>query len=242
VLTLTSVVTCYGEAQALKGVSLHARPGEIVALIGANGAGKTTVLNTISGVTPARRGKVIFEEREITRLAPEQVVRLGITQVPEGRQLFASMTVEENLRLGAYPRRLARSQLRGEMEEVLEILPVLAVRLGRIAGSLSGGEQQMVAIGRGLMARPKLLLLDEPTMGLAPMLAREVLAVVGRLRERGGNVLLVEQNARAALAIADRGYVLEMGKIVLEATAKDLLENREVQRAYLGKGRRMVED
>jgi branched-chain amino acid transport system ATP-binding protein len=241
-LKLTSVITCYGAAQALKGVSLHVKPGAVVALIGANGAGKTTVLNTISGVTPARRGKVFFDDRDITAMSPEQIVRLGITQVPEGRQLFSSMTVAENLRLGAYHRRIARPTLRCELEEILTIFPALKSRLNYLAGSLSGGEQQMVAIGRGLMAKPKLLLLDEPTMGLAPMLAREILAVVDRLRDHNVNVLLVEQNARAALAIADHGYVLETGRIVLDAPARDLLENREVQRAYLGKGRSKVED
>jgi branched-chain amino acid transport system ATP-binding protein len=240
VLKLTSVNTFYGAVQALKGVSLHVNEGEIVALVGANGAGKTTVLNTISGLTPARQGKVVFQEREITRRAPEDIVQLGISHIPEGRQLFDSLSVADNLMLGAYRRKSPRRQIRRDLDDVLGIFPSLAPRMRQLAGSLSGGEQQMVAIGRGLMAKPCLLLLDEPSMGLAPMLVKGILEVIRHLHEQGCTVLLVEQNARAALAIADRGYVLETGKVVLEESAQDLLDNREVQRAYLGKGRQKI--
>ena len=239
-LRLTSINTYYGAVQALKGVSLHVNPGEIVALIGANGAGKTTVLNTISGLTPARQGKVVFDNRDITTRIPEEIVQLGISHIPEGRQLFGSLPVIDNLMLGAYRRKASKSTLRHDLDEVLAIFPCLTPRLKQLAGSLSGGEQQMVAIGRGLMAKPRLLLLDEPSMGLAPMLVKEILEVIKRLRKQGDTVLLVEQNARAALNIADRGYVLETGKVVLEESARDLLENHEVQRAYLGKGRQKI--
>jgi branched-chain amino acid transport system ATP-binding protein len=240
VLKLMSVNTYYGSVQALKGVSLHVNPGEMVALVGANGAGKTTVLNTICGLTPARQGKVIFEGRDITRAAPDRIVRWGASHVPEGRQLFGSMSVRDNLLLGAYARRATRAALQQDIDEILQVFPALRTRLGQHAGSLSGGEQQMVAIGRGLMAKPRLLLLDEPSMGLAPLLVREIFGVIERLRKQECTILLVEQNARAALQIADRGYVLETGKMVLEASAADLLDNREVQRAYLGKGYREV--
>jgi len=242
VLRVTSVVTYYGRVQALKGVSLHVGAGEVVAMIGGNGAGKSTVLRTITGVTPAARGTVAFEDRDITRLNPEQVVALGVSHVPEGRQLFPPMSVADHLLLGAYrwPRRVKRAKMREDLERVFELFPVLRERREQAAGTLSGGEQQMLTIARALMARPRLLLLDEPSVGLAPMVAREIFATIARLRERGITVLLVEQSARAALNVCDRGYVLETGRVVLEGSAQELKEDREVQRAYLGKGYRRV--
>lgn len=243
-LRVTSAVTYYGRVQALKGVSLHIGAGEVVAMIGANGAGKSTVLRTITGITPAARGKVVFEDRDITRLSPEQVVALGISHVPEGRQLFYPMSVADHLLLGAYrwPRRLKRAQLKEDLERIYELFPILRQRSGQTAGTLSGGEQQMLTIARALMARPRLLLLDEPSVGLAPLVAREIFATIERLREQGITVLLVEQSARAALNICDRAYVLETGRVVLEGSARELKEDREVQRAYLGRGYTRVEE
>jgi branched-chain amino acid transport system ATP-binding protein len=242
VLKLTSVVTNYGRTSALHGVSLHVRPGEIVALVGANGAGKTTVLNTISGITPAAKGKVYYGEKDIARMGADRIVRLGVSHVPEGRQLFAPLTVKDNLLLGSYTRSRAQKQahLKEDLERIYGIFPILQERSDQRAGTLSGGEQQMLAIGRALMARPTLLLLDEPSMGLAPRVLAEIFTAIGEFRTQGLTVLLVEQNARWALKIADRGYVLETGNIVLEGSAEELMENREVQRAYLGKGYREV--
>ena len=243
-LRVASAVTYYAHVQALKGVSLHVQPREVVAMIGANGAGKSTVLRTISGLTPAARGSVEFDGRDVTRATPEQIVAAGISHVPEGRQLFYPLSVADNLLLGAYrwPRRLKRSDLGEGLERVYELFPILRERRDQTAGTLSGGEQQMLSIARALMARPKLLLLDEPSVGLAPMVAREIFSTIARLREQGVTVLLVEQNARAALDVADRGYVLETGRVVLEGTAEELREDREVQRAYLGRGYRRVEE
>ncbi len=233
-LTLHSVCTYYGRVQALKGVSLHVAEGELVALIGANGAGKTTVLNTISGLTPARRGQVLLNGADITAWAPEQIVRAGASQVPEGRQVFGPLSVADNLRLGAYARGGGK-QVQTDLQRVTELFPLLRERLRARAETLSGGEQQMLAIARALMARPRLLLLDEPSTGLAPLVVREILKKIAELRQQGTTILLVEQNARAALRIADRGYVMETGKVVLQGTAQELLDNKEVQRAYLGK-------
>jgi len=243
VLRVTSAITYYGGVQALKGVSLHVGAGEVVAMIGANGAGKSTVLRTITGATPAARGTVVFEGRDVTRMSPEQTVALGISHAPEGRQLFYPMSVADHLLLGAYrwPRRSKRAEMATELERVWELFPILRERRQQLAGTLSGGEQQMLTIARALMARPRLLLLDEPSVGLAPLVARDIFAAICRLRERGITVLLVEQNARAALDICDRGYVLETGSVVLEGSARELREDREVQRAYLGKGYRRVE-
>jgi branched-chain amino acid transport system ATP-binding protein len=238
VLRLTSVEASYGRVKALRGVSLHVDEGEIVTLIGANGAGKSTILKTISGLVRADTGSISFDDEETNAWGPVQIVRVGLCQVPEGRQLFGTLSVADNLMLGAYVRR-ARSSKReivADIEEQYERFPLLADRRNQHAGSLSGGEQQMLALARGLMSRPKMLLLDEPSLGLAPIIAREFFETVSKLREEGLTVLLVEQNARAALQIADRGYVLETGRIVLEGTAQDLLGNPEVQRAYLGKG------
>lgn len=243
-LRMASVITAYGRTVALRGVSLHVREGEIVALVGANGAGKTTVLNTISGITPLSKGSVQYGGKEIGRAAADRIVRLGLSQVPEGRQLFAPLSVKDNLLLGAYSRtgRERRAHLADDLERVYAMFPRLKERTEQRAGTLSGGEQQMLAIGRGLMANPKMLLLDEPSMGLAPRVMADIFQAIAHCREQGLTVLLVEQNARWALRIADRGYVIETGSIVMEGTAEELLENREVQRAYLGKGYREVWD
>ncbi len=238
-LRLKSVHTYYGKIHALKGVSLHVNRGEIVTLIGANGAGKTTLLRTISGLTPASRGAVHYNAQEITRMQAEEIVRAGISHVPEGRKLFATLSVRDNLEMGAFVRH-DREQVREDLAGFRRKFPILSERWHQIAGTLSGGEQQMVAITRALMASPELLILDEPSMGLSPMLVREIFRIITRLREEGTTILLIEQNARAALHIADRGYVLETGRIVVEGTSQTLLEHNEVRRAYLGKGYREV--
>jgi branched-chain amino acid transport system ATP-binding protein len=241
-LVVTSVVTYYGSVQALKGVSLHVDQGEIVALIGANGAGKTTTLHTISGLLAPRRGRVEFEGRSIGGRPPERIVRAGVSQVPEGRQVFGALAVRDNLLLGAYQVRWRekRTHLHQQLERVYEMFPVLRERARQAAGTLSGGEQQMLAIGRALMGRPKLLLLDEPSLGLAPRMARTIFDAIPGFRQAGLTVLLVEQNARAALQIADRAYVMETGRIVMEGLAQELANQPEVQRAYLGRGYREV--
>jgi branched-chain amino acid transport system ATP-binding protein len=222
----------YGRIQALREMTLEVAEGELVALVGANGAGKTTLLRAISGVQPASAGTVRFDGRDITRATPDRRVRLGIAQVPEGRQVFGPLSVEDNLRLGGYTR--ARAEAAATLEEVYGRFPVLAERRDQAAGTLSGGQQQMLAIGRALMARPRLLLLDEPSMGLAPLLVEEIFATVRRLKQGGTTIFLVEQNAYAALAIADRGYVVETGSIVLTDKGPALLENELVKTAYLG--------
>jgi len=236
-LEVTDLAVAYGAIQALKGVSLQIREGSIACLIGANGAGKTTLLRAISGLLPVQWGRIRFEGREIAGLAPETIVWLGISHVPEGRQNFATVSVRDNLLIGAYPvyRRSRRGEIEAAMERVFRLFPILRERAHQLAGTLSGGEQQMLAIGRVLMARPRLVLLDEPSMGLAPTLVREILRQLRRLPGEGTTVLLVEQNARAALRIADHGYVMEGGRITLEGKARDLAENEEVKRAYLGR-------
>ncbi|MEI6208079.1 MAG: ABC transporter ATP-binding protein [Desulfuromonadales bacterium] len=238
-LRFKKINTYYGKVHALKNVSLHVAEGEIVALIGANGAGKTTILNTISGVTPASGGEILFSGQQLTSLAPDRIVKLGISQVPEGRQLFKPLSVVDNLELGAYLRyrnRECKTAIHKDMARVFTLFPRLQERRKQLSGTMSGGEQQMLAIGRALMANPKLLLLDEPSMGLAPMVFQEIFRVLSQLRqEHGTTILLVEQNARAALKLADRGYVLETGKVILEGTAEELMQNSEVKRAYLGK-------
>ena len=243
-LRVKNVNTYYGKVHALKNVSLHLSEGEIVALIGANGAGKTTMLNTLSGVIPPTGGTIQFLGQPVAGLAPDRIVKIGISQVPEGRQVFKGLTVADNLEMGAYLRfrsREAREQIRRDMGRIYELFPRLDERRKQMAGTLSGGEQQMLAIGRALMAKPRLLLLDEPSMGLAPLVVQEIFAVIERLRQdEGATVLLVEQNARAALKMADRGYVLETGKVILEGVACELLENKEVQRAYLGKEKKEI--
>jgi len=227
----------YGSIQALRKVSLHISPGEIVALIGANGAGKSTLLNSISGLVPLLRGEISFFGRSIVGMRPEDIVHLGISQVPEGRQIFSPLSVIDNLMVGAYQRyrSLGRKGIKRDVEEVFGLFPILRERKDQPAGTLSGGEQQMLAIGRALMSRPKLLLLDEPSMGLAPRIVVQIFDVIKRLRDEGTMILLVEQNAKLALNLADRGYVLETGRIVLEGTGGELLQDREIERAYLGR-------
>ncbi len=222
----------YGRIPALKGIDIAVREGELVALVGANGAGKTTLLRAISGVIEVSGGSIRFEGRDITHAAPEQRVRQGIVQVPEGRQVFGPLAVEDNLRLGAYTR--PRSDDAGSLESVYAMFPMLRERGRQAAGMLSGGQQQMLAMGRALMARPRLLLLDEPSMGLAPRLVEEVFARIAELKRRKTTIFLVEQNARAALAVADRAYVIETGRIVLSGTGAELLASPQVQTAYLG--------
>ena len=223
----------YGAVHALKGVTLRAEAGEVVTLIGANGAGKTTLLRSISGLVPSRAGRVLFEGRDITRTAPHEIVGLGISQAPEGRMVFANLTVEDNLDLGAY-RRKDRAGIQQDRERVYRLFPRLLERRKQVSGTLSGGEQQMLAIGRALMSRPRLLLLDEPSLGLAPLLVREIFRTIREINGRGVTILLVEQNAHMALTVAGRGYVLETGRVVLEDRAASLLQNAEVKKAYLG--------
>ena len=232
-LRVESLDVFYGAVHALKGVTLHAEAGEIVTLIGANGAGKTTLLRSISGLVPARAGRVMFEERDITRTPAHEIVALGVSQAPEGRMVFANLTVEDNLELGAY-RRKDRAKIREDFDGVYALFPRLKERRRQTAGTLSGGEQQMLAIARALMSRPRLLLLDEPSLGIAPILVREIIRTIREINQRGVTVLLVEQNAHLALAIARRGYVLETGRVKIEDDADRLLENEDVKRAYLG--------
>ena len=236
-LRIRNLQTYYGRIRVLDNVSLSVKPGEVVTLIGANGAGKSTILNCISRLVPCREGEIFFQGQRINGQPPEAVVRLGICQVPEGRQIFQPLTVLENLELGAYLRygRRDKTLIKQDMNMVYSLFPVLAERLQQISGTLSGGEQQMLAIGRALMSRPKLLLLDEPSMGLAPRVVADIFHTVVKLRQDGLTILIVEQNARAVLRIADRGYVLETGKIILQGTASELLEDHDVKRAYLGR-------
>jgi branched-chain amino acid transport system ATP-binding protein len=232
VLSVEQVRSSYGRIEALHGVSIEVGRGEIVTLLGANGAGKSTLMRAISGVQPISAGRIRFDDRPLEGVSSHARVALGIAQVPEGRQVFAPLSVEDNLRLGAWPRRNAR--LDAELASVYELFPILASRRRISAGMLSGGEQQMLAIGRALMAKPRLLLLDEPSMGLAPMLVEQILDVVRGLKQAGLTVLLVEQNARAALATADRGYVIETGRIATSGNSNALLADARVQAAYLG--------
>lgn len=232
-LVLKNLEVCYDRIQAIKGISLHVAKGEVVSLIGANGAGKTTTLRAISGLMERVTGDILLEQRSIRNCSPDRIVKAGVAHVPEGRQVFAPLSVTDNLRLGAYTRR-DRAGIAADMARVFGMFPRLAERKNGYAGVLSGGEQQMLALGRALMAHPKILLLDEPSMGLAPLVIREIFSAIGRLRDEGVTILLVEQNARAALDISDRAYVLETGRIVLSGTAEELLSSADVQRAYLG--------
>jgi branched-chain amino acid transport system ATP-binding protein len=237
-LKLKNLDVYYGKIHAIKRVSLHVNKGEIVALIGANGAGKTTMLRTISGLLKAGGGSVFFEGADILKHSSDSIVKMGISHVPEKGLVFKPMSVEDNLVLGAYPRYSLRNRsvCRADMDQIYAMFPVLKERRKQLAGTLSGGEQQMLAIGRALMAKPKLLLLDEPSMGLAPIIVKEILRHIAELRNKYGlTVLLVEQNARSALKMADKGYVIETGRIIVEGPAADLLMNRDVQRAYLGR-------
>jgi len=232
-LELEAIDAGYGATTILHGVSLNVQAGEAVTIIGGNGAGKTTTLRTIAGLIRPTAGSIRFEGQDITRLEAHEVVELGITLIPEGRQLFPDMTVRENLLMGAF-RREARPQAEATLKEVLQLFPRVAERLDQGAGSLSGGEQQMVAIARGLMARPRLLMFDEPSLGLAPIIVEQVFSVIDRIVETGVTVLIVEQNVHHTLKAADRGYVLENGRIVLADAAEALLNNDHVRQAYLG--------
>ncbi len=232
-LEISRLDVYYGVIRALHEVSLTVGKGEIVTLIGANGAGKSTTLRTVSGLLRPLSGSIEFEGNDITHASAHRRVEMGIVQVPEGRRVFPHMSVKENLDLGAYVRK-DRAGIREDFERVFTLFPILAERRKQAAGTLSGGQQQMLAIGRALMARPRVLLMDEPSLGLAPLLVKEIFQVIAEIRKQGVTVLLVEQNAHMSLSIADRGYVLETGRIVLEGPAKELLENEEVKKAYLG--------
>jgi branched-chain amino acid transport system ATP-binding protein len=232
-LEIKDLHTYYGNIQALKGISLHVDQGEIVTLIGSNGAGKTTTLRTIQGLLRPREGKILFEGKSLESLSAQLIVRLGISQSPEGRLIFPRMTVKENLEMGAFSRNDSLG-IKSDTERVLHLFPRLRERINQKGGTLSGGEQQMLAIGRAMMARPRLLLLDEPSMGLAPMLVTQIFSIIRDINEQGTTILLVEQNARMALTVAHRGYVLQTGEIVLTGAAKDLQSNETVRKAYLG--------
>jgi branched-chain amino acid transport system ATP-binding protein len=232
-LEVSGIDVFYGRVQAVRGASLQVDTGEVVALIGSNGAGKTTTLRTISGLLHPTNGSIKFAGKDITRAEPQNIVNMGICQSPEGRRLFARMSVLDNLRMGAYTRKNA-AEIKQDMERVFELFPRLKERLHQVAGTLSGGEQQMCAMGRALMAKPKLLMLDEPSLGLAPLLVETIFSIVREINSQGTPVLLVEQNAQKALEVANRGYVLETGNIVQTGTGKELLSSEEVQKAYLG--------
>lgn len=232
-LTINDINVFYGAIHAIKGVSLEVNEGEIVTLIGANGAGKSTILRTISGLLKPKTGSIQFEGQEIAGMPAHEIVKTGISQVPEGRRIFAEMSVLENLELGAFTRK-DKDGIKADMELVFERFPRLKERIGQLAGTLSGGEQQMLAMGRALMSRPRLLLLDEPSMGLAPLLIKEIFTIIQDINKTGTTVLLVEQNANMALSIAHRAYVLETGRITLSGDAKELAASDEVRKAYLG--------
>jgi len=232
VLTIDNLTSRYGRIEVLHGISLNVRKGEIVTLVGSNGAGKSTLIRAISGVQPIAAGSIRFDDKVIDRLRPHQRVAQGISQVPEGRQVFAPLSVHENLQLGAFVRR--DREIGADLDEIYTMFPALAERRTIAAGTLSGGQQQMLAMGRALMARPKLILLDEPSMGLAPVLVEQIFTIISGLKARGLTVLLVEQNANVALAIADRGYVIETGRIVMSGPGKELLNDQRVRSAYLG--------
>ncbi len=231
-LEVNDIHVYYGAIHAIKGISFQVEEGEIVTLIGANGAGKTTTLQTISGLLHSRGGSITFDGREIGGVPAHKLVAHGLAQVPEGRRVFLQMTVEENLEMGAFIQKGA--DISGDLEQVYQRFPRLKERRGQIAGTLSGGEQQMLAMGRALMSRPKLLMLDEPSMGLAPILVEQIFDIIKELHKSGSTILLVEQNAQAALSIADRGYVLETGRVVTSGTGEELIRSPEIKRAYLG--------
>lgn len=231
-LKINNLAVSYGMIQAVHGVSFDVKPGEIVTLIGANGAGKTTILRTISGLIRPKSGQILFESQDVTKTPPQKIVAAGLSQVPEGRHVFSGLSVMENLEMGAYLRK--DDGLKADYEQVFEKFPVLKERRNQDAATLSGGEQQMLAMGRALMSKPKLLLLDEPSMGLAPIFIKEIFSIIQEINAQGTTVLLIEQNAKMALSVAHRGYVLETGKIVLSGTGAELLDSEEVKKAYLG--------
>jgi len=232
-LKIKDINVYYGNIHALKGVSLDINQGEIVTLIGANGAGKSTLLKTISGLLKPKNGEVLFENEQVAGKVAQAIVKRGISQVPEGRRVFSNMSVEENLELGAYLRK-DKKGIREDFEKVYQLFPRLYERRKQLSGTLSGGEQQMLAMGRALMARPRLLLLDEPSMGLAPLLVKTIFRIIGEINQTGTTILLVEQNANMALSIADRAYVIETGKIVAAGTAEELSQSDQIRAAYLG--------
>lgn len=235
-LKIRNLESGYGKLKVLKNISMHVMKGEIVTIIGANGAGKTTLLSTISGLLKATSGEILFKDRDILSTPPQKIPGRGCVMVPEGRQVFASLSVEENLILGGHVlKKEGKKELEKQLDHQYELFPILKERREQYAGTLSGGEQQMLAMGRALMAKPSLIMMDEPSTGLAPLIVQGIFKVVVRMREEGKTVLLVEQNAKAALKIADRGYVLETGKVIVQGSAEDLLANRDVQRAYLGR-------
>ena len=223
----------YGMIEAVKGIDFEVNDGQIVALIGANGAGKTTTMHTISGLIKPSAGRILLDDRDISRLPAHRILDLGIAQCPEGRRLFAQLTILENLDMGAY-RRKDKAEVENDMKNVFSLFPILEERKHQLAGTLSGGEQQMLAMGRALMARPKIMLLDEPSMGLSPLLVKEIFNIIRNINSQGVTVLLVEQNAKMALGIADRAYVLETGKIVMSGTGEQLLNSEDIKKAYLG--------
>jgi len=240
-LKIKNLDVYYDQAQALFNISIEVKQGEIVAIIGANGAGKSTLLKVICGLIRIKSGEIIFNEEKITNFPPHKIVELGITMVPEGRHIFPDLTVEENLVMGAYTRNISKRELSGELEKIYILFPVLPKRRKQLAGTLSGGEQQMLAIGRGLMAKPKIFLLDEPSMGLAPILVSEVAGIITRIyKELGITIVLVEQNANVALEISKRAYVLEVGHKTIEGYSKDIKEDKRVIKAYLGGSQREV--
>ena len=232
-LKVNEINVYYGAIHALKKMSLEVEQGTIVTLIGANGAGKTTTLKTISGILRPKSGTITYKDKDITRVAPEKIVGMGISQVPEGRRIFPTMSVLENLEMGAYLRK-DKKEIIKDMDNVFGRFPRLMERRKQMAGTLSGGEQQMLAIGRALMARPELMLMDEPSMGLAPLLVKEIFEIIKDINSRGTTILLVEQNANMALSVADKAYVIETGEIVLQGTAEQLMKSEEVKKAYLG--------
>ncbi|TAM51100.1 MAG: ABC transporter ATP-binding protein [Burkholderiaceae bacterium] len=231
-LAIENLQVRYGQIEALKGISMHVNQGEVVALVGANGAGKTTLMRTISGLLKPAGGALSFEGNSLLHTGADRIVRAGIAQSPEGRRVFGTLTVAENLRLGAYTR--SDREVQAGLEQVYALFPRLLERQKQLAGTMSGGEQQMLAIGRALMARPRLLLLDEPSLGLAPIIIKDIFKALARIRREGVTILLVEQNVRMALKLADRGYVLEVGRIALEGKAQELLHSPDIQAAYLG--------
>lgn len=232
-LEVTGLKVYYGVIQAIKGISFEVNQGEVVALIGANGAGKTTTLHTLSGLLSAKEGKIVFDGKDITKTPPHKIVSMGMAQVPEGRRVFQELSVLENLKLGAYTRS-NKAEISETLEKVYERFPRLKERKNQVAGTLSGGEQQMLAMGRALMSKPRLILMDEPSMGLSPLLVGEIFDIIEEIRNSGTTVLLVEQNAKKALSIADRAYVLETGSITLSGPASELINDDSVKKAYLG--------
>ena len=233
-LKAEGISASYGRVKVLKDINMSVENGEIVCLVGANGAGKSTLLKVISGIVPAASGKFLFEGKDITNRKPDFIVKAGLSHVPEGRQIFADLTVRQNLLLGSYVHKLPKQEMTRLFDSVFDLFPILKSRLMQKAGTMSGGEQQMLAIGRGLMSQPKLLLLDEPSLGLAPLMVETILKVIQNLRSTGISILLVEQNVNAALQISDRAYVMETGSIVTHGKARELMENDEIRKSYLG--------